>query len=220
MQIIPDLLKDFFICDDFAQMAKSRIDGVQVYSYGRKEGIFEHLQMLQVEFVGKSELELYHALLIVLIRRQIDSSQNVQRFMYLWDNQSEFLLSALDSRWLVSSTDTFMDYGRTTAERAFALAVSVFLNTLKLYETERVAIGALTQKYELRQGRVEIFDGMSAFVIGHGDMVSNLFLRARQVCYAQSVPAKIFLEALGRAKRHDTVYGRFLEVHQADNLKW
>ena len=194
----------------------------QVYSFGKIDDLEQHIQMLLHEFAGHSELLLYHAILIVLIRREIDLARNLENLNTLWTQESAFLCEMLDSRWLVSACDSLMDFSPSESERALAAVGSLFTNTLKLYETERHANGlyGIKTHYPPLQGRISLHDGLSCFMIGGGDMVFNMHRRVLAVCSGSSPAACIVRTLLQRARTHDTVYRRFKEVHHNTSTLW
>lgn len=85
-------------------------------SFGWKSDIEEHIKMLATEFVGEPKILLYHAILVVLIRRKIELHANIAKFNELWQSESAFLTAHLNSRWLVSACDTFVDYDNDPTE--------------------------------------------------------------------------------------------------------
>lgn len=178
------------------------------------------------EFVGRSYLELFHSIVIVKIRRKLDAGASIEIFNSLWKREGPFLKEKLDTRWLISACDTIVDTSEDKIDVAAAYAGSLFMNTIKLYETELLASGTGSAShdeappYKPIEGRTPLFDGMSAFVIGHGDMIANLYDRAKVICRGET-PAQIILaELLKRANENDTVFRRFRDVHQNRNTIW
>lgn len=185
-------------------------------SLGSKRDICEHLHMLAAEFSGRNFLEFYHAGLIVHIRREINVTLNKRRFFQLWHEQGDFLLSSLDSRWLVSACDTLADHGGAPESLA-ARAGTLFMNTVKLYETERWATSASNSSYKTVAGTIPLFDGMTAYWIGRGNMIKNLFDRVlRAPPCGELIATRILNELIRRACIHDTVFNRFLRVHERE----
>lgn len=192
--------------------------GPAVQGYSLKHDLHEHMDMLAQEMSGKPELVLYHAALIVHLRRGIDTDVNVRRFNEVWSKHSALLRFHLSARWLVSACDTFMDFSEDPAERAAAMAGSLLVNTVKLYETERLAVEATHSAYvDVR--RRPLFDGLTAYSIGRGDMIQNLMNRVRSVSVGLTAGA-VLLELLERMKQHDTVFQRFRNVHAVDASRW
>ena len=201
-----------------------------VPSFGRHADLADQARMLQREFSGQSGLLLYHALLTVLIRRRLSLPWALERWSRLWESEADFLCAHLDSRWLVSACDTALDHGANPACRALAGAASLFVNTIKLYETERAATPALAASTEdapsFPTGLHPLHDGLTAFVVGHGDMVRNLFDRLEALCddLAGDPPCRPLASTvrtlLARACRHDTVLRRFGLRHRDPATDW
>jgi hypothetical protein len=170
--------------------------------------------------VGKSELEFHHARTIVLIRRKLEWTQSVNDFWRMWREEDVFLLRNLDSRWLISACDTIVDISNDQEMRAAAAAATLFANTCKLYETERLMKTSLESVDTEKSGdRVELYDGLTAFVVGRGDMVHNLFARVGTLndgCVAN----KILKEVMNRARQNDTVFRRFGDIHEVEHTRW
>lgn len=53
------------------------VPGEQVYSFGVNPDLALQAEALRREFAGQSELLLYHAILMVLLRRRIDLETNL-----------------------------------------------------------------------------------------------------------------------------------------------
>ncbi len=144
----------------------------------------------------------------------------------MWRAECAFLTERLDTRWLISACDTIIDLSDNSADVATAYAGSLFMNTIKLYETEILASGGAVpsndgrQSYRAIEGRVPLFDGMSAFVIGRGDMIANLYERATRVCRGETPAQMILAELLKRANENNTVFRRFAEVHLNGDTLW
>ncbi len=208
---------------DTGKMCATTLDaGARQMSSGKKSDLHEHMNMIAREFSGVPVLLFFHAGIIVHLRRRIDVDINLNRFNQLWSDHSEFLLRNLDSRWLVSAADTIADYSADESERAGALAATLLVATIKLYETEHIALDIVPTRCRPITGGIALFDGLTAFKIGRGDMVKNLFDRVDRVVSAEprGVALRILKELLGRARRHDTVFRRLAEVHEAKKTSW
>ncbi|MDS9467382.1 polysaccharide pyruvyl transferase family protein [Paracoccus sp. MBLB3053] len=187
-------------------------------SFGRQDDLDQHLDMLRAEFSGQSALKFAHAALIVAIRRGINLPENFTRFRGIWDEHGDLLLEVLDTRWLVSACETLADHLPDRNEAQIAVLASLFANVVKLYETERVATGAGDPELARLSGRTPIFDGMTGFMIGKGDMVQNLLARIDATLTGDGLPSLIARELVHRALRNDTVFNRFA-AYQARN-RW
>lgn len=206
---------------DFTALRSTIIQGRHAApSYSRKADFSKHLEMLEQEFSGQSALLFVHAALNAHIRREIDLAANIARFWQMWNQEADFLLKNSNARWLISSCDTIMCHASCDLERAAAIAGSLFMNTIKLYETERLATGAVESDYAKVGGRNQLFDGLTAFNIGAGDMIAALVTRVRKPFPAGTIAPRILQELLTRALTQPTVFSRFAKVHMVDSTRW
>lgn len=211
---------------DFAQL-KERMVSAEKYksAAGCKKDLDEHMVMLAEELYGKPELELYNNWLIVKIRRKIDLQHHINKFKELWEHESGFLIKSLSLRWLISVCDTIVDTYEDREEVAISIMSTLFINTIKLYETEKWMYGIDDEEYKVLNDKrpdssVPLFDGVTAFKITHGDMVYNLVERI----YSQHDPSKvswqIFMELLRRAHINPTVFKRIADAHTNPKTEW
>lgn len=208
---------------DFAALKDLRIQsGPSFRGSGRQPCFADHMAMLRTELTGSPEITLYHAWLVVSIRREMDLPLRRQQFLELWSVEADFLLKSLNLRWLVSACDTLVDVSPDAAERATALAASLLVNTVKLYETERrltlhetpaVDEGLPAQKMG------PLFDGLTCFAIGRGNMVKQLMQRCLRET-GQSISGRILRELLRRLHESDTVFQRVSAAHTNERTNW
>jgi hypothetical protein len=186
-------------------------------SFGAKRDLQEHFAMLEAEFVGQIRLKLVHAQLIVLIRRQQQPAILWDHFCRLWSDHGDLLLEVLDSRWLVSACDTICDFSPDPAERQVAILCVLFVNTLKLAETERLITEPSAPDINRIVGRTPLHDGLTAFMCGRGDMGNNLLQRIDRTVTPDSRVGRIGRELISRALAADTVFTR-LAAFQTHNI--
>lgn len=186
---------------------------------GRREDMSEHLGLLFKEFSGQPLISYYHAALIVRFRRGQDIGSD---FLDLWRTEGDFLRQNLPLRWLVSACDSIIDDQSFPAtERAVAFAATLVTATVKLYETERLAAGGAPLGRSGGLAEVQpLFDGMTTFSVGHGDMVKNLLERGQKVAGQTETAGPILMEILRRLHLNDTVFNRFLNAHVAPDTRW
>jgi hypothetical protein len=192
---------------------------------GKGRQLDEKLQMLTEEFNGRTRIEFLHAVLIVLIRRQIGLQAAREVFFDLWESEVDFLCKHLALRWLVSACDTICDHPRNTAEATTAIAASLLINTVKFYETERRTLESLDvsqPRFEaLHTKRADLFDGVTTFRVGRGNAIRNLVKRLEKTSKADAtLVSRIFFAAVERLFQGDTVFLRFRRLHTSDATKW
>lgn len=172
-----------------------------------------HISELEYEFGGKPRFLHVHSALIVAIRRQINLEWTLGEFRRLWAAKASELVQMLSLRWLVSATDTFADYPSDECERSVALMVTLFVNTIKLVETERHIEGAKNEILPVKETRgVNLFDGLTAFRIKKGDMLENLLSRMDKLS-ASSMPCSLILqEAMKRIIKGPTTFSRIRKL--------
>lgn len=197
----------------------------KVYTHGSSDNIEEHFKVLKNEFAGESELCYTHAKIIVLIRREFEQEKHYKIFEALWNEQKEFLLKNLNTRWLISATDTFTDYSENDITKALAFTSSCLINTIKLHETEKFLTKTLDvsdnyeQKEILQTKRVALFDGTSAFAVGTDDTLRNMRWRLNKISKI-NVAGEILLEIFNRLQVNETVYKRFKDRHTRERTGW
>ena len=210
---------------DYEALKSKIIDAEKLtYTHGSSKNLEEHLENLISEFTGQSELLYYHAKLIVLLRREYKTSQQFDAFQHLWDEEKDYLINNLNTRWLVSAADTFADFSNNENEKTLALALSLLINTIKLNETERYLQepGADVEKRKdiLQKERVNLFDGTSAFAVGTDDTLRNMRWRLDSISNNGSISGAILLEVFKRIQDEETIYKRFKDRHFRKKTAW
>ncbi|NOJ66741.1 hypothetical protein [Acinetobacter indicus] len=212
---------------DLDKLKTTRIEGTELtYTHGSAKDLNEHIEQLKQEFVGQPQLNHYHASLIVLIRREVDSQNNYAKFKALWLAERDFLLRSLNIRWLISACDTFIDFDEDACLKATLMNAVVLINTLKLQETERFLCDqSITENPEhqqhLQHQRYALFDGTSAFAVGTDDTLRNMRWRLEQVCEIHPL-GQIVIEIFDRLQRdeNNNVYSRFKQRHTREKTRW
>jgi hypothetical protein len=215
------------ISTDFSKQRKIVIDGdTKRYTHGSSHDLDEHFEALKYEFSGQSELCYTHAKIIVLIRRDFEAKKHFRIFEQLWKEEEEFLLKNLNTRWLISASDTFTDYSDDEAVQGLSIACSCLLNTIKMQESERCIINTKDNSYDkkiinrLDSGeRIPLFNGVSVFKIGTDDTLRNMRWRIDKAAEI-NVAGKILLEIFSRLQESDTVYKRFRDKHTRVKTSW
>lgn len=208
------------------EMRDKIIDGNKIeYTYGSDKNLQIHLDSLKHEFIGCSELEYYHATLIVLIRRGFRVDEKFKKFEQLWYEQKEFLTHKLNTRWLISACDTFIDHSDDDHLKSLLMNAVILVNTIKIQESERYLAENTkpdASRYSsLQNERLALFDGVAGFAVGTDDTLRNMRWRLDKL--AQSHPlGSLLIEIFERVQKPnaDTVYSRFRALHTRDKTAW
>lgn len=181
----------------------------------------DHLIKLEKDHIDRPLATLQHAALVVLIRRELALDAALQRYFDLWDRHRALLLQRLSLRWLVSAADTLADHGRDPAERATGFAVTLFVNTIKLYETERM-YQATDQTPDMESAGLPTFDldGIVGFRVERGDTVGNMYKRKDRVVRDLGLSGQMLDEVMRRVNEVETVYARFRSLHKSKLHSW
>ena len=172
---------------------------------------------MNIKIVDKSVFEDNVKRLIINLRRKKNIQENWFQFRTLIENDINFTCSALNTRMLVSVSDTYADYGNPI-ERRNALYISMLANFEKLSATRLLiydlAINSKNVEFLKRNRIVELWDGMHSFNLNHGDMINNMFYRLRVMLNDTPVLAEIFECVLKRIIENNTVFGDLSKYHK------
>ncbi len=203
-----------------------RLDGHDpMQTRGSAKSLDEHLENLKREFAGQPELLWHHAKLIVLLRRGVETDQVFAQFASLWEQEGIFLCENLNLRWLVSASDTFADHAPDGETRTLATLISVLVNTVKIYETERVLGEAepvplsSAKVGQVQQELVPLFSGLSCFTIGTDDTLRNMRWRLDPLMEKGAV-GMILKAVFDRMQVENTAYARLKALHHRERTGW
>ena len=212
--------------EDLAALRNQIIPGEDAaQTRGSEKALDLHLQNLRREFVGQPELVFHHAKLIVLIRREVKTRETFGAFRKLWDDNADFLCQHLNIRWLVSACDTFADCEQDPAVRNLALATSLFVNTVKIYESERFITAASENAVlqdrvqQLQTDLVPLFEGLSCFTVGTDDTLRNMRWRLDTV-FGEHPVGPILKTIYDRLQINDTAFRRLKDQHRRERTSW
>lgn len=217
---------DRLLARSIHELATTTVDRPFVLERGRLPDLKDHLDRLEAEFGGRDQLSFLHAALTVLIRREVALRSSLEAFRNLWEVAGPQLCQNLDLRWLISACDTIADHPVREVDAARALLASTLANTVKLYETERRAVGEPRLTQELVDATAKdrpglLFDGMTRFGIQGGDMIRNLLLRLQRLNADRLDPVqRLTVEIINRVLNGPTVFQRFSGFHKSDGTHW
>ena len=215
------------IATDFSQQKQIMIDGNEThYTHGSSDNLEEHFIALKDEFIGQSELCYTHAKIIVLIRRDFDSTNHFKLLEQLWKEEKDYLLKTLNIRWLISATDTFADLSDDESIKSLSIACSCLLTTVKIQESEHYITNfdSLVDDQEKitrldNEERIPLFDGISVFKVGTDDTLRNMRWRIDKAAKI-NIAGEILLEIFLRLQENDTVFKRLRDRHKRSKTGW
>jgi len=215
------------IATNFLQQKQMMIDGSEIhYTHGSSDNLEKHFGALRDEFVGQSELCYTHAKIIVLIRRDFKAKNHFALFKQLWKEEKDYLLKNLNTRWLISATDTFADFSDNDSIKSLSIACSCLLNTVKMQESERFITNEhsfIDDKEKItrldNEERLPLFDGISVFKVGTDDTLRNMRWRIDKAAKI-NIAGEILLEIFLRLQEYDTVFKRLRDRHKRNKTGW
>ncbi len=189
------------------------------------DNLYQHLRYLQLEFIGKSEFNFYHTLLIVLLRRGYQISTTFRLFEVLWQGHETALFEQLSLRWLVSAADTFIDYSDSPLCQAILLNVVSLINTLKVYETQQFLLTDNTQPtapkaqalYATHNG---LYDGLTLFRLGSDDSLAQMKTRYQTFATQDAFATKFLLTVFRRLHDNPTAFALIKDYHNPAWAYW
>ena len=215
------------ISSDFSRQKHIIIDGDEIqYTHGSSNNLEEHFIALRDEFIDQSELCYTHAKIIVLIRRDFEAKNHFTIFEKLWEEEKDYLLKHLNTRWLISAADTFSDLSDDDAIKSLSIACSCLLNTVKMQESERFITNAhsfIDDKEKIarldNEERVPLFNGLSVFKVGTDDTLRNMRWRIDKAAKI-NIAGEILLEIFLRLQEYDSVFKRLRDRHKRSKTGW
>lgn len=206
---------------DLDELEKTIIQGdLKRNPIGRKEDLLEHFEYVRTEFIGGSALLYYHAFLTICIRRKIHHHEALIQFKRLWKEKKDFLIAHLGIKWLRSALDTVVDHDFGDAEKNLAFSGIFLLNTIKLYETERLSLKAIEVDYSKMESQQVLFNDFLSYSVGAGDMIYNMVERFNHQISSEYWTKEVVMEIFRRVNRYDTVYKRMGDVHKYEHTHW
>lgn len=171
-----------------------------------------HFMRLQHSFRGRSILLAYHALAISYLRRDTPYQKVAwSLFQRMWREQSEFLLSELNFRWLISSLQTFFDHSPVAEDRTCGGIGYTYGNLIKIYEAER-SIERHERLAKLpKHLQASSVNGAGSFKPG-SDILMNLHRTIYDAACCSSLVGPILVQLMLIVQSSDTAFSRIDEL--------
>jgi hypothetical protein len=179
--------------------------------------------MLLGELPGQTELALLHGLLVSHLRKHTYPDHAPALFLRLWEEEEDWLLGHLPTRWLISAIITFADHGKVEADRSLAQSFNILFSLMKIYEAERSYSGlaAQTPFRIMDRNKVPLPMGMKDFSVLKGDLEAHLLAPLWRDSNDAPATGRLARHLLTLLNEDDgTVFRRFALMRQgAENAK-
>ncbi|WP_143040483.1 hypothetical protein [Rhodobacter sp. 24-YEA-8] len=171
----------------------------------------DQADILRYHFRGRSELAWTLGLTISYLRRDTQLNDKARDLFHrIWREEGKNLAAELSTRWLISSLQTFLDHGRSEAQRLIGGIGYFYANMMKIYEGERAIEGHETNAvYPGSEAQTKNgFRGMDRYSLGGTDLLLNTNALALSYAAADPVAGLILEELLLRVKHSHSVFSR------------
>lgn len=195
------------------------------YEPRRIRNLYTHLVTLQQEFIGQSELNYYHAVLVVLLRRKFQPKKTFQTFTELWETQTQYLTDNLSLRWIVSACDTFIDCDPNPTKKALLLNIITLINTVKVYETQQFLYQPNAEIDEQQSAMLyahhkQLYAGLTYFRLGKDDTLKHMRQRYQQFYDSEPFATTLLLNVFKRLHDNPTAFTTLKHLHKDENSAW
>lgn len=148
--------------------------------------------------------------LIADLRKGRDVDVNWIKFRRLVESESKVILSTFSSRWLVSICDTYADHAQSPVRRRNALAISLFMNMIRMSDTLFEDQDVRPQRVDsVRAQQLPLFDGLQTLHLDRQDTCLNLAKRLTRSLSEDEFLYELYLELIRRTKASDNLITRF-----------
>ena len=181
---------------------------------GRSPNLAAHFAGIEGEFRGSPRIAHVLACTIVCLRRDAENPAARRIFWRILTEIGPDVAAVLNSRWLTSICDTVVDIAESDLDRAAALMGTLFINTLKIAETERrlyLPDRPWPPRTRLRSGG-QIYDGVrTIYTVTTGDM-TGLLDRIERGLQIDTPLRPILTELIHRAIEGDNCMSRMVSL--------
>jgi len=143
---------------------------------------------------------------IIELRKGINPEENWTKFRSLVEKNIKQICTSINTRWLISICDTYVDYGNDIECRN-ALCLVTLINMEKLAQTYLLLFNKEINTHNeelLKKGELsDLWDGVTSFNIMCGDLTNNMFLRYEKRLKPTPVLHSIFITLMTRLKKNE-----------------
>ncbi len=208
---------------DLAPFREDIVTAEETFPEGDRSNMMMQERKLAFRFRGMPRTCLLLGLTISYLRRATRHSADASAlFQRLWAEEHAILLGLVQTRWLISTFQTFMDHGANDAQRTIGAAGYFMSNTLKLYEAERAIEGLAPDavypgtKAQTKTG----FRGLDRFGVGGTDLMVNHTALFLELAAHDPIAGRVAQEFLLRLKTAHSAFSRMdrSRVHHDVNI--
>lgn len=207
---------------DLEDLVSRTVVAVQDAERLRESSLRVKRDALTLEFDGKSELLLLHAVVIAVLRRDDPPVEAELLFHRIWSEQTDRICRELPTRWLISAATTFSTHGRNEVQRRSGLAISTMFAMLKLTESERLFSGLAPRLAHGPNPKIRhpLPLGIPPYQLLGGEMdrlmLFDVFSSARGDLPTERLASELF----GRINRSDnTLFRRLAQLRHLEHQK-
>lgn len=178
-------------------------------------------QLLEFQFNGKPEICLLNALAISYLRRNTPRADKARHiFLRIWREHGDFVAKNLNTRWIISSLQTFSDYGENEQQRQIGVAAYIYGTFVRASEVEHVYYNRKPDEvYPSDMTRMdERLRGLNGYRIGGTDMLFNLNAVMVGLAARDPVAGVGLFELLRRVRDGDTLFSRMDQTRIAKDI--
>ena len=205
----PNFLPD--IDADLSTYRRHVVSASDVFPTGGRGEMRNQKKILEYRFRGMPQICLILGMAISYLRRDTPHTEHASLlFQRLWREEYKVLLGSLQTRWLISSFQTFMDHGANEAQRLVGASAYFFANLLKAYEAERALDGLPADSVypnttPTTPGK---FPGLDRFKLGGTDMLLNTNALLLEVAANDDAAGRIVQEFVLRMMNAHSIFSR------------
>ena len=207
---VPDLLPATDV--DLEALSLQTVEKSAEAAPRRRSDMISQRRMLTNTFAGRTELDLLHALAISYLRRDTPHTKKAWTiFRRIWTEQSTFMISSTNARWLISALQTFYDHSDDIHERTAGVAGFLYGNLIKIYETEYSA-RRRNRTPEIRHYKNRSVPGLSGFTPGD-DILININVIMLEAAKHGGLASKPLMALLEIIAASNTIFQRTDALH-------
>lgn len=187
----------------------------------KRRSIEGQLELLRFEFKGQPALCFLNALTISYLRRNTAHNAKASTlFLRIWREHAEFMAKELSTRWIISSLQTFADYGESEHQRRAGTGGYIYGSFIRATEVEHGLSGSKPDDvYPTNQPRIgDRLGRIGGYKVGGTDMLLNLNAIMTDIAARDRTAGAALFELLRRVRDGDTLFSRMDETRIAKDI--